>query len=64
MAGGVSSALKRGYFHLFLRKTESEDSHPETAVSGGQEGSLVEWQEIAAGIWLEFLNTQIEIRVL
>lgn len=56
--------MKRGYFHFFLRNTENGNSHSETAISEFQEGNLVEWQEIATGIWLEFLNTQIEISVL
>lgn len=56
--------LEQGYFHFILRNTGNGNSHSETANSEGQEGNLVEWQEIAAGIWLEFLNTQIEISVL
>lgn len=51
--------LEQGYFHFILRNTGNGNSHSETANSEGQEGNLVEWQEIAAGISLEFLNTQI-----
>lgn len=51
---GKSSALERGYFHLFLRNTENGNSHSETAISEGQEDNAVQWQEIAARNGLAF----------